>query len=357
MDDPSARTPGITVLVLSDPGRCTGRAEAVREQFEEELASCFGSATVHLRSTLLGINDADTLEFGSIHSLRDDYDGVDAVLILTEMPRRSHGKPLIAEILPGEAAAVLSYPTLGVVGVQRKLVALFMSCVLRLVDGAPAEARERYEPRWNRWTPPSDESTGQLHAHTLTGVPRTVFGMAATNEPWRTVPQLSSALAAASATGAFGIFYNSIWLMSAALSTTRLLTIGLLAITLMVGWLILSNRLWERAERAGPTEVFVYYNLSTLLTLFLTVLALYIALFVVILAAGLVVIDPDFMAEIMGGPVGFQNYVDIAWLSAALGVVAGGLGTSFDERTDLRQLTHGRREVLRRPDPDAERGR
>src|SRR5699024_6649986 len=88
MDDPSARTPGITVLVLSDPGRCTGRTDAVREQFEEELVSCFGSATVHLRSTLLGINGADTLEFGSIHSLRDDYDGVDAVLILTEMPRR-----------------------------------------------------------------------------------------------------------------------------------------------------------------------------------------------------------------------------------------------------------------------------
>ncbi|MGP5078596.1 hypothetical protein ACTXKZ_11075 [Brachybacterium alimentarium] len=39
---------------------------------------------------------------------------------------------------------------------------------------------------------------------------------------------------AASATGAFGIFYNSIWQMSAALSTPRLLLIGLLAMTSMV---------------------------------------------------------------------------------------------------------------------------
>jgi hypothetical protein len=357
MEDPSDSAPGITVLVLSDPGRCTDRAEAIRERFEQELTGCFGSATVHQRSILLGINDADTLEFGSVHALREDYDGVDAVLVLTEMPRRSRGKPLLAELVPDEAAAVLSYPTLGVIGVERRLVALFMSCVLRLVDGAPAGARERYEPRWNRWTPPSDSASAHLHAHTLTGVPRTVMGMVATNEPWRTAPKLSSTLAAAAATGAFGVFYNSIWQMSAALSTGRLLLIGLLAITLMVLWLLISNQLWERPERAGPTEVFLYYNLSTLVTLFLCVLALYCALFVVILGASLVVIDPGYMAEVMGGPVGLHNYVDIAWLSAALGVVAGGLGTSFDERTDLRQLTHGRREVLRRPDHGGERGR
>lgn len=133
--------------------------------------------------------------------------------------------------------------------------------------------------------------------------------------------------------------------------------IGLLAVSLMVLWLMLSNGLWERAERAGPTEVFLYYNLSTVLTLSLVVLSLYLALFVVILAASLVVIDPDFMAEIMDGPVGFSNYVDIAWLSAALGVVAGGLGTSFDQTTDLRQLTQGRREVQRRPEPEQHGGR
>ncbi|WP_259878339.1 hypothetical protein [Brachybacterium muris] len=36
--------------------------------------------------------------------------------------------------------------------------------------------------------------------------------------------------------------------------------------------------------------------------------------------------------------------------NAALGVVAGGLGASFDDETDLRSLTHGRRENQRRPE-------
>ena len=338
------------MLVLSDPGQCTMRAQAVKERFEEELAGVFGSATVQVRPEFFGVSDTHTLDFTPIQTLRNDYERVDAVLILTEMPRLSQGRPEIAKIFPQEGAAALSHPTLGVLAGKKRLVNLFMSCVLRLVDGAPVQERERYELPWNRWTEPEDGNPGYLHSHPLTGMPRTVLGMVATNAPWRTVPQLSTAMAAAAAAGAFGIFYNSIWQMSAALPTPRLLLIGLLAITLMVLWLLLSNRLWERAGHTAAAEVFVYYNLSTLLPLFLCVLGLYLALFVVILAASLVVIDPDFMAEIMEEPVGFSNYVDIAWLSAAMGVVAGGLGTSFDESTDLRQLTQGRREMQRRPD-------
>lgn len=342
---------GVTVLVLADPGQCTQRARSVQERFEHELTGLYGESTVHVRTQFLGVSEANTLEFSSIAALRADYDHVDAVLLLTEMPRRSHGKPQIAEIFADEYAAALSYPTIGVLSSRQRLTSLFTSCVLRIVGGVDDETRERYQLRWNRWTEPADGSPAYLHAHTITGVPRTVLGMVATNAPWRAIPKMSSALAAAAATGAFGVFYNSIWQMSDALSTARLLAIGALAMTLMVLWLILSNGLWERSRDTNPTELFLYYNLSTVVTLFLAVFGLYVALVVVILAAGLVVIDPDFMSQILQKEATFSNYLDIAWLSAALGVVAGGLGTSFDEKTDLRQLTHGRREMQRRPDP------
>lgn len=357
MTEPSVEDRGICVLVLSDPGQCTDRATAVQELFEQELSRVFGSATVEVRPQFFGVSDTRTLDFRPIDSLREEFTRVDAVLLLTEMPRLSHGRPEIAKLFPDERAASLSYPTLGVLAGRRRLVALFMSCVLRLVDGAPEEERERYDLRWNRWSEPdaAEDVPRYLHAHTLPGVPRTVLGMVATNAPWRTAPQLSSALAAASAAGAFGVFYNSIWQMSAALSTGRLMMTGLLAITLMVLWLLLSNGLWERARHTEPAEVLVYYNLSTVLTLFLCVLALYLALFVLILAAGLVVIDPDFMEQIVEKPTELSSYMDIAWLSAAMGVVAGGLGTSFDGSTDLRRLTHGQREIARRPHGEDDR--
>lgn len=41
------------------------------------------------------------------------------------------------------------------------------------------------------------------------------------------------------------------------------------------------------------------------------------------------------------------RYLDIAWLSAARGVVAGALGSSLDKGTDMRSLTHGQRERQR----------
>ena len=84
------------MLVLSDPGQCTMRAQAVKERFEEELAGVFGSATVQVRPEFFGVSDTHTLDFTPIQTLRNDYERVDAVLILTEMPRRAHGKPELA---------------------------------------------------------------------------------------------------------------------------------------------------------------------------------------------------------------------------------------------------------------------
>ena len=44
----------------------------------------------------------------------------------------------------------------------------------------------------------------------------------------------------------------------------------------------------------------------------------------------------------------FLQTQELAWLSAAMGVVAGALGSSFDQRTDLKTLTHGQRERQRK---------
>lgn len=354
MDERPPQDVGFTVLVLADPGQCVDRARAAQGRFEEELAAVFGAATVHVRTQFLGISDSNTLALAPVDAVRGDYEHVDMTLLLTEMPRRADKRALIAELLPDREVATLSLPTIGVLSGRERLVTVFMACVMQRGDALTEQDRARYSLRWSRWSETSDRHGAHLRSSTVIGSIRTVLGMVATNAPWRAAPKLSSALAAASATGAFGIFYNSIWQMSAALSTPRLLLIGLLAMTSMVLWLIVGNRLWERPMRDDATTVLLYSNLSTVLTLFLCVLSLYVALVVLILGGSLVVIDPDFMSGVLGELATFARYVDIAWLSAALGVVAGGLGASFDDSTDLRQLTHGSRESLRRPSRDAQ---
>lgn len=70
---------------------------------------------------------------------------------------------------------------------------------------------------------------------------------------------------------------------------------------------------------------------------------LYVALVVTILIGALVVIDPDFLADLIGSEISFFNYLDIAWLSAAMGVVAGAVGSTFDSSMDIRRITNGQR--------------
>ena len=67
-----------------------------------------------------------------------------------------------------------------------------------------------------------------------------------------------------------------------------------------------------------------------------------------ILAGAVVVIAPNFMSDVLGYPADFPNYLKIAWFSAAMGVIAGALGSSFDSSTDVRSITHGQRERQRR---------
>lgn len=279
---------------------------------------------------------------------------MDAILLLTEIPRHHGGKMVVGEIFPGDNVAVISTPALGPWAGRRRVVRLLASCVTHLVNPDRERVPDRNSLRWTRWAVEGAQHQ-VLYASSVFGGARAVLGMVTANDPLRTAPRMSSALAAASATGAFGIFYNSIWQMSNYLSLTRLLLIGFLAMSAMVFWLIASNGLWDRPQHGRLASVVLLYNLSTVVTLFLCVFVLYAALLLLILGGSLVIIDPEFMTDILGTEATFVNYLDIAWLSAAMGVIAGGLGSSFDSRTDLRRLTHGQRERQRRlPEADEE---
>ena len=79
----------------------------------------------------------------------------------------------------------------------------------------------------------------------------------------------------------------------------------------------------------------------------MVVALLYLALVAAIFLGAVIVIDPEYLASVLEQEPTVARYLDIAWLSAAMGVVAGALGSSFDDDTDLRQITHGQRERQR----------
>ena len=332
------------VLLISDPGLPHRRMASTKDEFAEHLRQDFDAeATVEVCTETLRVQADHRLELSTLDAIVDRYPEADLVIMLTDIPRHTQGKPLIAEVLPDRNVAVISLPTLGS-PTKRRLLKIYMSCLNQLLPDEHLPAQRHRLPRWGRWSSRAESGRRTLHSHTFTGGPRLVLGMTMANEPLRMARKLSRAMAAAAATGAFGIFYSSIWQMSHHLSTLRLISIGLIAITVMVGWLITINRLWDRPVKERLAQVVFYYNLSTVLTLIVCVAGLYALLVVGILAGGLIVIDPDFMAQTINRPdAGLNNYLDIAWLSAAMGVVAGALGSSFDSDIDVRNLTHSQR--------------
>ncbi|AZT99285.1 hypothetical protein CXR27_19010 [Brevibacterium aurantiacum] len=320
------------------------RAASIHSSLESYLREAYGiTTTLHTRTDTIYLTPERELALGAVEDLRDDYPDVNIILILTEIPRHTQGDPLIAEVHSDRNLAVVSCPTLGAWATKRRIIKVMMSAVNKLVPWDPEATTRKFLLGWSNWSNNEDSHHQSLHAHTITGGPRLILGMTIANEPWRTAPKLSGALAAASATGAFGIFYSSIWQMSTYLSTLRLLSIGAVAILVMVAWLIVSHKLWDRPVSERLATVVMYYNLSTVLTLLITVIALYATLVILILLGGLVVIDPEFMTQQIQQDASFANYLDIAWLSAAMGVVAGGIGASFDTDVDVQRLTHGQR--------------
>ena len=349
---PSAPDPasGVTVLLIADPGLPTARARSIEGELQQMLNEVYSPPIrFEVQTSTLRLRPDGTLDLSQAIEQAQTVGDPDAVLLLTEIPRVQDGRALIAEIFPDHNIAVISCPTLGVLTTRRRIRDTLMNCTVRMKPTRESRDASRYERGWARWEEVvGPEEHQMLLGSRVIGGARTVAGMVAGNEPLRTAPKLSSALAAAAGTGAFGIFYSSIWSMSMYLTTQRLVGIGVLAMIAITAWLIIGNRLWDAPKDRSLGRVVLLYNLSTVLTLLLIIGLLYVALVVAIFLGALIVIDPDYLAVTIESEASLVRYLDIAWLSAAMGVVAGALGSSFDKDTNLRSLTHGQRERQRR---------
>ncbi|RCG14881.1 DUF2267 domain-containing protein [Streptomyces reniochalinae] len=303
-------------------------------------------------------------------------DNTDLLVYLTDLPRGSVVRPVLADISTRRRAALVSLPATGSFRLRRHLGQALLHVAYRLHHGhgrnvarsgagkegeaeVPRPQRLRRAPATWGW-PLKEVFSGEEGIDTslvLTGWrgrTRLLCGMVRTNRPWRLVPHLASATAAAAATAAFGIFYSSIWQMADALSVARLVLITVLSLAGMVSWLLFYNHLWDSPHGHRAPQDTVLYNASTLITLALGVGCMYLLLYALTLLAGLVVIDAGFLQSKLGHPAGLGDYATLAWLACSMGTVAGALGSSLDSETAVRQATYSRREQERQARNQAE---
>ena len=337
---------GATIALYSDPGRTS---MWVRRLLKEEGGQGWSrSAEIVHQQSLIPLRSDHTLDLEAVQAWARD-DEADLTIIVTEIPRMAGRRPKLSELHFDERMAIISLPALGPIAIRSALRRELRRCVDALLHNSLDEARDKAGLSTEVQDQRGRESFYTTPKGLLPGRSWTTLGMVAANEPLAALPKLSGVFAAAAATGAFGIFFSTIWEMATFLPVWRLAVAASIAVVLIVLWLILANRLWDRPGSMNGKREALMYNASTIVSLTFSVAVLYLSLFTAILLVGLLLIDPEFMADTIGEEANFSNYVDIAWLSASMGTVAGAVGSNFDSQANLRNLTQGSREAQRYP--------
>ena len=152
------------------------------------------------------------------------------------------------------------------------------------------------------------------------------------------------------AVSAFALLSPDAWRIAESLEPVRL---GLLAAAAIIGTvvsLIAGHRLWERGGSPESRPQVVLFNLATTLTVACGVLVLYIAQFVVLLAAALVLLKPNVLAQAVGHGAGMSDYLKLVWLAASLATTGGALGAALESNDAVREASRtptGQREAPR----------
>ncbi|MGQ3383390.1 hypothetical protein [Glutamicibacter sp. TV12E] len=355
--------PSRTVGLIADPGiadamanRVARRLEEVLEKLEEqeeqqEQEEHKGPWEVTVAPFSLPLGDSGRVDLaGKAPALRQKH-GWDYIIYLTDAPHYVQQRPVRSVIAAETASAVLSMPSLGLAR-PRSVAKALAELVRELSTGlSPAPPPTPLGRAMSVHASREDSENEQNRISSIEGFRGRLLliaGMVRSNRPWKLVPRLSSAMAGAVATGAFGVFYTSIWSMADYLSNQRLGLITVSSILILTLWLLLHNRLWESPKGSRRRERLVVYNAATVLTVGFAAAAMYLLLFLALLAASLIVIDQEYLAYQLHHGVTLADYVNLAWLASSLGTMGGAIGSSFENVEEVQRATFSQREYERR---------
>lgn len=310
----------------------------------------------------------------------------DLAICMTDLPLRTNRWwPVVAAVSTARKAAVLSLPPLGVTLLRRRAREAIVQLVGELYEGSPELARDSEDrarpdvdseasrlpdPRPSqlvrrrltelvapiRRTTVADDDDVDVRfvSPMVRGHLRLLAGMVLANRPWRLFSTMKSALAAAFATGAYALVTPSVWQLADSLGGIRLLVLMISAIAAMGVWIIVAHNLWEKPADGEVREQVALYNAATALTITVAVLFSYAVLFALILVAAGIFIPLNFFESNLQRPVGTADYVILAWMTASLATVAGGLGSGLEDEETVREATYGYRQRRRNRPKDPE---
>ena len=319
----------IHVGLVADPAAPTEIARAMTDLSPFDGSDSW-DVTVVSEPFTTGSEDVET----ALGRLRDEalQRNWDLVVGLTELPLHDdQGRHLLVETDPAERTAVLSLPALGGFRMHARTRRALRSLVSGMADpNTMDEHRVALPRRRGRW--------------------RLLVGMVLANRPWLLVPGLKSALVAALATGAVATINSSVWLVATSQSWLRLLLATIASTAIVVAWLIVDAKLWDRPDDDSPQarERSRLYNASTVVTLLVGVLICYFALYVLNLAWAYFILDPAVMGTYLHTQIDHGDLFVLAWFVSSAATVGGALGSGLETDKAVRTAAYSKREQDRR---------
>ncbi|WP_052413753.1 hypothetical protein [Streptomyces glaucescens] len=361
------------VALLADPDAPTEVARRMARTLPARLADTSGQGRrfdveVVSEPFSAGTEDLSTLTRRIVDRGRAEH--WDIVVALTDLPLHSHGRKLAVDLSHEHGLALLSLPSLGGLRFERRALRAVEEAVLSLAGaratGAEGPPRRQSPARFaGRLAPVHPGPIGEEETADLRyvvsgprGYLRVLSGMVRANRPWRLIPGLSKALAAALATGAVATVNSTLWSLAASLGTPRLVIATVGSVALMVGWLIVDAHLWHRTAEAAPEarKRAALYNASTVVTVGIGVLVCYAGLLAVNLVWALFILNDQVFASMARTPLHATEYWTLSWFVASVATVGGALGSGLESDEAIRAAAYSKREQERRRMLEDERG-
>ncbi|MEU8488897.1 hypothetical protein [Streptomyces sp. NPDC048641] len=358
---------GVTVVaLLADPDAPTEIAQRMARTLTARLADKSGQGRrfdveVVSEPFTAGTEDLSTLMRRIMH--RGRAENWDIVVALTDLPLHTHGRKLVVNLSHEHGLALLSLPSLGGFRLYTRARRAVEEAVLGLAGpkatGAegPPQSQQLLGPFAGRLAPIHPVPVGGEETADLRyvvsgprGYLRVLVGMVRANRPWRLVPGLSKALAAALATGAVATVNSTVWSLSEALSAPRLVIAMVGSVGVMIGWLIVDAELWHRSAEGSleARQRARLYNASTVVTVGIGVLVCYVGLMVINLVWALFILNDQVFASMTRTPLHATGYWTLSWFVASVATVGGALGSGLESDEAIRAAAYSKREQERR---------
>ncbi|MFD0060436.1 hypothetical protein ACFRAI_07805 [Streptomyces sp. NPDC056637] len=358
---------GVTVVaLLADPDAPTEIAQRMAQTLTARLADKSGQGrrfdvAVVSEPFSAGTEDLPTLMRRIMD--RGRAENWDIVVALTDLPLHTHGRKLVVNLSHEHGLALLSLPSLGGFRLYTRARRAVEEAVLGLAGpkATGAEGPPHGQPLLGPFAgrlapihpvPVGGEETADLRyvVSGPRGYLRVLVGMVRANRPWRLVPGLSKALAAALATGAVATVNSTVWTLAEALSAPRLVIAMIGSVGVMIGWLIVDAQLWHRSAEGSleARQRARLYNASTVVTVGIGVLVCYVGLMVINLVWALFILNDQVFASMTRTPLHATGYWTLSWFVASVATVGGALGSGLESDEAIRAAAYSKREQERR---------